>query len=122
MPSITRTRPVSPTACVTTSEQFGLIGLHIIQRVHAGAPGGPPEPAGGTYIFATWEHQSIGNGAGYSYVNYSKFATNTEMPFPNTAAGLPVARLKPYPLPTTQAYRRPGAGEPVQTRCGRTIA
>jgi len=25
------------------------------------------------------------------------------MPFPNTAAGLPVARLKPYPLPGTQA-------------------
>ena len=95
--------PSQPNGLCYDVEQFGLIGLHIIQRVHAGAPGGPPEPAGGTYIFATWEHQSIGNGAGYTYVNYSKFATNTELPFPNTAAGLPVARLKPYPLPTTQA-------------------
>ena len=95
--------PSQPNGLCYDVEQFGLIGLHIIQRVHAGAPGGKPEPAGGTYIFATWEHQSIGNGAGYTYVNYSKFATNTELPFPNTAAGLPVARLKPYPLPTTQA-------------------
>ncbi len=82
-------------------QTFGLVGLHIIQRVHAGAPGGSPEGAGGTYIFATWEHRSVGNGAAYSYVNYSKFATNTEMPYPNTAAGLQVARLKNYPLPTT---------------------
>lgn len=82
-------------------QTFGLVGLHIIQRIHAGAPGGSPEGAGGTYIFATWEHQSVGNGAAYSYVNYSKFATNTERPYPNTAAGLQVSRLKNYPLPTT---------------------
>jgi hypothetical protein len=94
--------PSQPNGLCYDVEQFGLIGLHIIQRVHAGAPGDKAEPAGGTYIFATWEHQSIGNGAGYSYVNYSKSATNTEVPFPNTAAGLPVARLKPYPLSTTQ--------------------
>ena len=94
--------PSQPNGLCYDVEQFGLIGLHIIQRVHAGAPGDKAEPAGGTYIFATWEHQSIGNGAGYSYVNYSKSATNTEVPFPNTAAGLAVARLKPYPLSTTQ--------------------
>src|SRR6185295_6089980 len=93
--------PSQPNGLCYDVEQFGLIGLHIIQRVHAGAPGGQPEPTGGTYIFATWEHQSIGNGAGYSYVNYSKFANTTETPYPNTAAGLPVARLKPYPLATT---------------------
>ena len=95
--------PSQPNGLCYDVEQFGLIGLHIIQRIHAGAPGGQPEAAGGTYIFATWEHQSIGDGAGYSYVNYSKFASTTETPFPNTAAGLAVARLKPYPLPTTQA-------------------
>jgi len=95
--------PSQPNGLCYGVEQFGLIGLHIIQRVHGGAPGGKPEAAGGTYIFATWEHQSIGDGAGYSYVNYSKFATNTEVPYPNTAAGLAVARLKPYPLPTTKA-------------------
>lgn len=82
-------------------QTFGLVGLHIIQRVHAGAPGGSAEGVGGTYIFATWEHQSVGNGAPYTYVNYSKFATNTDRPYPNTAAGLQVARLKNYPLPTT---------------------
>ena len=82
-------------------QTFGLVGLHIIQRVHAGPPGGSPASPGGTYIFATWEHRSVGNGADYSYVNYSKFATNTEMPYPNTAAGLQVARLQNYPLPTT---------------------
>jgi len=95
--------PSQPNGLCYDVQQFGLIGLHIIQRVHAGAPGGQPEPAGGTYIFATWEHKSIGNGTAYTYVNYSKFATNTELPYPNTAAGLQVARLKPYPLPTTQA-------------------
>ena len=95
--------PSQPNGLCYDVEQFGLIGLHIIQRVHAGAPGGSPDPAGGTYVFATWEHQSIGDGAGYTYVNYSKFATDTELPYPNTALGLPVARLKPYPLPTTAA-------------------
>ena len=95
--------PNQPNGLCYDVEQFGLIGLHIIQRVHAGAPGAAvAEAPGGTYIFATWEHQSIGNGSGYTYVNYSKFATNTDTPYPNTATGLPVARLKPYPLPTTQ--------------------
>jgi hypothetical protein len=82
-------------------QTFGLVGLHIIQRVHAAAPGGAPEPPGGTYIFATWEHRSVKDGAAYSYVNYSKFADNTERPYPNTADGLQVARLQNYPLPTT---------------------
>ncbi len=93
--------PAQPNGLCFDVQTFGLVGLHIIQRVHAGNPGGSPESPGGTYIFATWEHQSIGNGADYSYVNYSKFATNTEMPYPNTAAGLQVARLQNYPLPTT---------------------
>ena len=39
---------------------FGLVGLHIIQRTHQLYPG-QPEPTdrslGGSYIFATWEHQ-----------------------------------------------------------------
>lgn len=96
--------PGAPNDICYDVQTFGLVGLHIIQRVHAGSSGqGQGEPPGGTYIFATWEHQSVGDGAGYSYVNYSKFATNTEMPFPNTAAGIPVARLKPYPLAGTQA-------------------
>jgi len=95
--------PGQPNNICYAVQTFGLVGLHIIQRVHAGNPGQAQGDApGGTYIFATWEHQSVGNGAAYSYVNYSKFANNTEMPFPNSAAGIQVARLKPYPLPTTQ--------------------
>lgn len=96
--------PTQPNGLCFGVEQFGLIGLHIIQRVHAGVPTDPRgEAIGGTYVFATWEHQSIADGAGYTYVNYSKFATNDDTPFPNTAAGLPVSRLKPYPLASTQA-------------------
>ena len=94
--------PGKPNNICYDVQTFGLVGLHIIQRVHAGNAGqGTGEPPGGTYIFATWEHQSVANGAGYSYVNYSKFATTTDMPFPNTASGIQVARLKPYPLPGT---------------------
>lgn len=95
--------PGQPNDICYDVETFGLVGLHIIQRVHAGDPGlANGQSLGGTYIFATWEHESVANGAGYTYVNYSKFANNTEMPFPNTAAGIQVARLKPYPLASTQ--------------------
>lgn len=38
---------------------FGLIGLHIIQRIHKQGLGGQSVPTGGTFIFATWEHKSL---------------------------------------------------------------
>jgi hypothetical protein len=68
--------------------------------------GGQIQMCEGTYIFATWEHESIAQGAGYSYVNYSADSSNEQTdpsPYPNTAAGVQVARLKPYPLPGTAA-------------------
>ena len=43
---------------------FGLVGMHIIQRVHTTDPknpGGTAKPTGGTFVFATWEHESIFN-------------------------------------------------------------
>jgi hypothetical protein len=43
---------------------FGLVGLHIIQRIHTTDPKNPGDnakPTGGTFIFATWEHESIFN-------------------------------------------------------------
>ena len=41
---------------------FGLVGLHIIQRLHTTDLGHPnSNPTGGTFIFATWEHDSIFN-------------------------------------------------------------
>lgn len=43
---------------------FGLVGLHIIQRIHTTdgkQPGNNAKPPGGTFIFATWEHESIFN-------------------------------------------------------------
>ena len=47
---------------------FGLVGIHIIQRIHQGT-GAAAHPQGGTYIFATWEH--VGNDkAGFTYSNY----------------------------------------------------
>ncbi len=98
--------PQQPGGLCYSVQQFGLIGLHIIQRVHGGAAGVSPEKIGGTYIFATWEHESIAQGAGYSYVNYSADSSQEQTdpsPYPNTAAGIQVARLKPYPLPGTAA-------------------
>jgi hypothetical protein len=43
---------------------FGLVGMHIIQRIHTTDPNNPNSPAnstGGTFIHATWEHESIFN-------------------------------------------------------------
>ncbi|HEV8239345.1 MAG TPA: hypothetical protein VGS57_08270 [Thermoanaerobaculia bacterium] len=84
---------------------FGLIGLHIIQRVHMGtASDGNANPVGGTFIFATWEHTSIGNGGGYRYVNFLTKGDVPEHPFPypEPSHAIEVAREHPYPLATTQ--------------------
>jgi hypothetical protein len=42
---------------------FGLVGLHIIQRIHTTDPNNPLDAngPGGTFIYATWEHESIFN-------------------------------------------------------------
>lgn len=44
---------------VPLKAKFGLIGLHIIQRIHITNKEADSNPIGGTFIFATWEHTSI---------------------------------------------------------------
>jgi hypothetical protein len=84
-----------------------LIGLHIIQRVHMGNSGDTnAEPYGGTFIFATWEHNSIGNGNGYSYVSYiANKGTEeaTTIAYPPTNHAIPVTRQQQYPLASTNS-------------------
>jgi hypothetical protein len=84
---------------------FGLIGLHIIQRAHMGSSSDVnASPVGGTFIFATWEHNSIANGNGYTYVNFLSAGgadQNNPTPYPLLANAIPVTRQQPYPLATT---------------------
>jgi len=83
---------------------FALIGLHIIQRVHMGDSNDmSADPLGGTFIFATWEHNSIASGGGYSYVNFLASATNANTPYPALTSAIPVTRQQSYPLATTAA-------------------
>jgi len=103
-------------------DTFGLLGLHVIQRVHSASfdrrnPG--LFAPGGTFVFATWEHTSLpaqGQPSGYYYANYFAFPgpvtfaftypfTTDVTPFPNfakaTNGAIPVVREMPYPLQTT---------------------
>lgn len=95
----------TPCFSVTT---FGLIGLHIIQRVHMGDKNAPyADPIGGTFIFATWEHNTIANGGGYSYVSFltkGGMEQSNPVPYPNypTVPAIPITRQQPYPLASTQ--------------------
>lgn len=73
---------VSATDTTLCFEQgtFGLIGLHIIQRFHE--PGAafqtPAKAAGGAYLFATWEHESVTSG--YTYSNHYVPPTGSTIP------------------------------------------
>lgn len=95
-----------PNGLCYNAKEFGLIGLHIIQRVHnASGPDEGAESLGGTFIFATWEHDSVNDGNGYSYVNYlanSGAEQTDKMPYPNTGKGIAVKRIKQYPMKTTR--------------------
>ncbi|HEX3128949.1 MAG TPA: hypothetical protein VH394_16570 [Thermoanaerobaculia bacterium] len=57
---------------------FGLVAMHIIQRIHQGAGGGASHPQGGTYIFATWEHVD-NDKAGFVYTNFLPPQVNPSM-------------------------------------------
>ena len=54
-PSINRTS-IQQRICKEV-DTFGLVGFHIIQRTHQHYGAGNFNPLGGTYIFATWEHE-----------------------------------------------------------------
>ena len=88
---------------------FGLIGLHIIQRVHQGNPGATSaNPLGGTFIFATWEHVD-NDTAGFRYSNYFAGQPFVGPPkrgfYPALSATLPVTRRYPI-LPGTVASNK----------------
>ncbi len=103
--------------------QFGLIGLHIIQRVHSAVFSREnPElfAHGGTFIFATWEHIGLGaynDSSAYYYANFlaknTLLNTTDSVPFdiertafPNVTTGhsaINVVRMKDFPLPTTDS-------------------
>lgn len=106
-------------------DTFGLLGLHIIQRVHS-QPFDRTNPGlfapGGTFVFATWEHESLKKEpSGFYYANYFAFPgpvtglfkypfTTDVTPFPNFArapgGAIPVEREMPYPLDSTQRVNR----------------
>lgn len=102
-----QTITASPYVCYQI-DTFGLIGLHIIQRVHTGSTMSGAENWGGTFIFATWEHNSIRDTGGYKYVNFAAAQGGVDQtnptPYPPLANALAVTTLGPdptSPLPTT---------------------
>ena len=48
---------------------FGLVGIHIIQRIHTGSGDESGGAMGGTFVFATFEHKD-NDTAGFTYSNY----------------------------------------------------
>jgi hypothetical protein len=87
---------------------FGLVGLHIIQRIHQDFTMGGNQtqpPKGGTYVFATWEHTGADD-QGFTYANYSGAPPTGNptslQPYPNIkqASALPLNRVYP-PLAST---------------------
>lgn len=94
---------------------FGLVGLHIIQRIKVGS-GSDPGGLGGTFIFSTWEHKDIRenqtnttyNGSDsttqYTYANYflNPSTAITSEADPAISSPFFVSRLYPI-LPHTQA-------------------
>lgn len=101
----------SSSVCKETST-YGLVGLHIIQRIHQGTSlsegSGEQPPGGGTFVFATWEHTG-NDSAGYTYANYSgapPTASPTSLqPFPNVeeASALDLERVYPILDSTARA-------------------
>ncbi|HVR41788.1 MAG TPA: hypothetical protein VMU84_22005, partial [Thermoanaerobaculia bacterium] len=98
----------SPGGICYQVDYFALIALHIIQRVHTGDTNSTSgaEPYGGTFIFATWELNSIRDTGGYTYVNFAAQGgadQTNPTPYPPVANALPVTTLgpDPSPLPST---------------------
>jgi len=76
--------------------QYGLIGLHIIQRVHAWDPSNAESyPHGGTFIFASWEHKD-NDDQGFTYANLYPAGSDEPQPYPNVdedgVDGIPLNR------------------------------
>jgi hypothetical protein len=91
-------------ACMSYAT-FGLVGMHIIQRIHQGTASTQQQPQGGTFIFATWEHVD-NDTAGFTYSNYFPGQPFEGPPqratfYPQPSNALPVVRKYPI-LPGTQ--------------------
>jgi hypothetical protein len=111
--AVYRTQPNDPNnpICLDydSTVTYGLVGIHIIQRIHQGSGSGNANPQGGTYIFATWEHVD-NDTAGFTYADYlppqvAKNILPNPPPvgfYPAESNALPVARQFPI-LPGTQA-------------------
>lgn len=85
---------------------FGLIGMHIIQRIHISNNDGEALPTGGTFIFATWEHTSLRsdpNDVGYTYSNYYNPEVDPAPPI-NPSTGQPYPQGLYPPIDTTKPY------------------
>ncbi len=113
-----KTAPSAPDSICYTVGHFGLLGMHIIQRVHAIKQNleNTEFAHGGTFIFATWEHTGLGayqQPTGYYYANFLAKQTGVgNLPFPfgvdttsfpniKAANAIQVVRQKPYPLAST---------------------
>jgi hypothetical protein len=92
---------------------FGLIGLHIIQRIKVAASPGNllnSNALGGTFLFSTWEHKDIretpgGPGTQYTYTNYFPNEKNELEPHPGLDDPFYVYRLYPI-LGHTQQFNQ----------------
>jgi hypothetical protein len=89
---------------------FGLVGLHIIQRIYRSQQG-KAFPQGETFVYATWEHVDNANG-GYTFANAfrrPKNASSSTPPtgfYPSRDAALPVRRLFPILSGTQEVNRK----------------
>jgi hypothetical protein len=88
------------------SGTFGLVGLHIIQRIHQGSGSGSAQAEGGTFIFATWEHVD-NDTAGFTYANFFSGQPFEGPPkrgfYPNALTDNALAVTRKFPiLPNTQ--------------------
>jgi hypothetical protein len=95
----TQNDPQNPICLDASGVTYGLVGIHIIQRIHQGSGSGNSNPQGGTYIFATWEHVD-NDKAGFTYANY----------FPPQVAAL----FQNPPPPPVGFYPMPANALPVQ--------
>ena len=91
---------------------FGLIGLHIIQRVHFSDSAKNFSGTGGNFVFATWEHNSIQNSIDnpgpkkYQYANFYDPRINGLQGKPSFGQVYDVTRRPGAVLRQTQAVNR----------------
>ncbi len=107
---------------------FGLVGIHIIQRIHTASGETSADARGGTFVFATFEHVD-NDTAGYTYSNYydplndpAFPAATPDGPYPPE---LPLEDGKPYPADfypaLTDAYPVVRRFQPISQQAPRPL-